>query len=609
MQENPITIMNINKANIRNFSIIAHIDHGKSTLADRLLLYTNTITDREFRDQILDDMDLERERGITIKAHAVRLIYKAKDGQEYVLNLIDTPGHVDFSYEVSRSLAACEGALLLVDASQGVEAQTVANVHLALENNLEIIPIINKIDLPIARVPEVKKQIEDVIGLPADEAICVSAKTGQGVADVMEAIVNKIPPPKKFSEDNRLRALIFDSVYDNYRGVIVYIRVFSGMIRKNMIIRMMSSNKVFEVIEVGTFKLKSIPVDYLCEGEVGYVIANIKTPQDINIGDTITDDKMPADTVLPGFKKIHPMVFCGMYPVDTNDYELLKDALDKLKLNDSSFYYEQEMSAALGFGFRCGFLGLLHMEIIMERLQREYEIDLVSTSPSVVYRLMMTDGEIVEIDNPTKFPSPNEIEAIEEPYIVVRIITPNEFIGNIMQLARDRRGECKNTETLDAERVLLTFDMPLAEIVIDFYDKLKSITRGYGSMDYEIIGYRPSDVVKVDMMVNGEIIDAFSFIVYKEKAYDKGRQVAERLRKVIPRHLFQIAIQAAIGGKIIARETISAVKKDVTAKCYGGDITRKRKLWEKQKEGKKRMKQIGKVSIPQNAFLSVLKMD
>jgi len=601
--------MNINKANIRNFSIIAHIDHGKSTLADRLLLYTNTITDREFRDQILDDMDLERERGITIKAHAVRLIYKAKDGQEYVLNLIDTPGHVDFSYEVSRSLAACEGALLLVDASQGVEAQTVANVHLALENNLEIIPIINKIDLPIARVPEVKKQIEDVIGLPADEAICVSAKTGQGVADVMEAIVNKIPPPKKFSEDNRLRALIFDSVYDNYRGVIVYIRVFSGMIRKNMIIRMMSSNKVFEVIEVGTFKLKSIPVDYLCEGEVGYVIANIKTPQDINIGDTITDDKMPADTVLPGFKKIHPMVFCGMYPVDTNDYELLKDALDKLKLNDSSFYYEQEMSAALGFGFRCGFLGLLHMEIIMERLQREYEIDLVSTSPSVVYRLMMTDGEIVEIDNPTKFPSPNEIEAIEEPYIVVRIITPNEFIGNIMQLARDRRGECKNTETLDAERVLLTFDMPLAEIVIDFYDKLKSITRGYGSMDYEIIGYRPSDVVKVDMMVNGEIIDAFSFIVYKEKAYDKGRQVAERLRKVIPRHLFQIAIQAAIGGKIIARETISAVKKDVTAKCYGGDITRKRKLWEKQKEGKKRMKQIGKVSIPQNAFLSVLKMD
>lgn len=601
--------MSLSKEKIRNFSIIAHIDHGKSTLADRLLLYTNTITDREFRDQILDDMDLERERGITIKAHAIRLIYKANDGEEYILNLIDTPGHVDFTYEVSRSLAACEGALLLIDASQGVEAQTVANVHLALENNLEIIPIINKIDLPIARVPEVKRQLEDVIGLPGDEAIPVSAKTGLGVADVLETIVKKIPPPKKYFEDNRLRALIFDSVYDNYRGVIVYIRIFSGMIRKNMTIRMMSSNKVYDVIEVGTFKLKSVPVDYLCEGEVGYVIANIKTPQDINIGDTITDDKMAADSALPGFKKVHPMVFCGMYPVDTNDYELLKDALDKLKLNDSSFYYEPETSVALGFGFRCGFLGLLHMEIIMERLQREYEIDLVSTSPSVVYRLMMTDGEIIEIDNPTKFPSPTEIEEIEEPYIFVRIITPNEYIGNIMQLARDRRGECKNTETLDAERVLLTFDMPLAEVVIDFYDRLKSLTRGYGSMDYEITGYKPSDVVKVDMMVNGEIVDAFSFIVYKEKAHEKGRQVAEKLKQVIPRHLFQIAIQASIGGKIIARETISAMKKDVTAKCYGGDITRKRKLWEKQKEGKKRMKQIGKVSIPQNAFLSVLKMD
>ncbi len=601
--------MSLSKEKIRNFSIIAHIDHGKSTLADRLLLYTNTITDREFRDQILDDMDLERERGITIKAHAIRLIYKANDGEEYILNLIDTPGHVDFTYEVSRSLAACEGALLLIDASQGVEAQTVANVHLALENNLEIIPIINKIDLPIARVPEVKRQLEDVIGLPGDEAISVSAKTGLGVADVLETIVKKIPPPKKYFEDNRLRALIFDSVYDNYRGVIVYIRIFSGMIRKNMTIRMMSSNKVYDVIEVGTFKLKSVPVDYLCEGEVGYVIANIKTPQDINIGDTITDDKMAADSALPGFKKVHPMVFCGMYPVDTNDYELLKDALDKLKLNDSSFYYEPETSVALGFGFRCGFLGLLHMEIIMERLQREYEIDLVSTSPSVVYRLMMTDGEIIEIDNPTKFPSPTEIEEIEEPYIFVRIITPNEYIGNIMQLARDRRGECKNTETLDAERVLLTFDMPLAEVVIDFYDRLKSLTRGYGSMDYEITGYKPSDVVKVDMMVNGEIVDAFSFIVYKEKAHEKGRQVAEKLKQVIPRHLFQIAIQASIGGKIIARETISAMKKDVTAKCYGGDITRKRKLWEKQKEGKKRMKQIGKVSIPQNAFLSVLKMD
>lgn len=601
--------MSVRKDRIRNFSIIAHIDHGKSTLADRLLLYTHTISEREFRDQVLDDMDLERERGITIKAHAVRLTYRDKTGEEYVLNLIDTPGHVDFTYEVSRSLAACEGALLLVDASQGVEAQTVANVHLALEHNLEIIPIINKIDLPVAQVPEVKRQLEEVIGIPADDAILVSAKTGAGVPEVFDALVQRIPHPKQYTQDNRLRALIFDSVYDNYRGVIVYIRLFSGTIRKGMNMRMMKRNTVFEVIEVGVFKPKGTPVNQLSDGEVGYVIANIKDPQDVSIGDTITDDKMPADSALPGFKVVQPMVFCGMYPVDTNDYEILKDALDKLRLNDCSFHFEPETSIALGFGFRCGFLGLLHMEIIQERLGREYEVDMVATSPSVIYHIHFRNGEMKEIDNPVHFPDPNDIDYIEEPYILVTIICPNECIGNVMQLTRDRRGECKKTETIDQKRVMLTFEMPLGEVIIDFYDKIKSITRGYGSMDYELIGYCRSEVVKVDLMVNGEVVDAFSFIVHKDKAYSRGKMVAEKLREVIPRQLFQIAIQAAIGNKIIARETISALKKNVTAKCYGGDITRKRKLWEKQKEGKKRMKQIGKVQIPQNAFLTVLKMD
>ena len=601
--------MAIEKDKIRNFSIIAHIDHGKSTLADRMLLYTNTVSEREFRNQLLDDMDLERERGITIKARAVRLNYQHKDGQDYVLNLIDTPGHVDFAYEVSRSLAACEGALLLVDASQGVEAQTVANVHLALEHNLEIIPIINKVDLPAAQVDVVKHQIEDIIGISAEDAILVSAKSGLGVPDVFDALISRIPTPKDYTEDNRLRALIFDSVYDMYRGVIVYIRVFSGMIRKGMMIRMIKRNTVFEVLEVGTFKPKATPAGQLISGEVGYVIANIKTPKDISIGDTITDDKMAAKDALPGFKLVHPMVFCGMYPMDTNEYELLKDALEKLQLNDSSFHFEPETSVALGFGFRCGFLGLLHMEIIQERLQREYDIDMVATSPSVIYKVYQHNGEMLEIDNPVHFPDPSTINYIEEPYIQVKIICPNDYIGNMMQLTFERRGECKKTETLDDSRVMLTFEMPLSEVIIDFYDKVKSLTRGYGSMDYEIIGYLPAEVSKVDLMVNGEVVDAFSFIVHKEKAHTRGRDVCEKLKQVIPRQMFQIAIQAAIGNKVIARETITALKKNVTAKCYGGDITRKRKLWEKQKEGKKRMKQVGKVQIPQNAFLTVLKMD
>ncbi|MDX9703588.1 MAG: translation elongation factor 4 [Candidatus Auribacterota bacterium] len=601
--------MAIEKDKIRNFSIIAHIDHGKSTLADRMLLYTNTVSEREFRDQILDDMDLERERGITIKARAVRLKYTHSDGTEYILNLIDTPGHVDFAYEVSRSLAACEGALLLVDASQGVEAQTVANVHLALEHDLAIVPIINKIDLPASHVDDVKHQIEDIIGISAEDAILVSAKTGLGVPDVFDALINRIPPPKKYADDNRLRALIFDSVYDMYRGVIVYIRIFSGMIRKGMIIRMIKRNTVFEVLEVGTFKPKAVPATQLSDGEVGYVIANIKTPKDISIGDTITDDKMAAKDALPGFKMVQPMVFCGMYPMDTNEYELLKDALEKLQLNDSSFHFEPETSIALGFGFRCGFLGLLHMEIIQERLQREYDIDMVTTSPSVVYHVYQRNGQMMEIDNPVHFPDPSTIDYIEEPYIQVTIICPNDYIGSMMQLTFERRGECKKTETLDSNRVMITYEMPLSEVIIDFYDKVKSLTRGYGSMDYEIIGYLPADVVKVDLMVNGEVVDAFSFIVHKDKAYNRGKEVCDKLKQVIPRQMFQIAIQAAIGNKIIARETITALKKNVTAKCYGGDITRKRKLWEKQKEGKKRMKLVGKVQIPQNAFLTVLKMD
>lgn len=601
--------MSVDKSKIRNFSIIAHIDHGKSTLADRMLLYTGTITEREFRDQILDDMDIERERGITIKARAVRLSYKNKEGVEYTLNLIDTPGHVDFAYEVSRSLAACEGALLLVDASQGVEAQTVANVHLALDHDLEIIPIINKIDLPMAQVDDVKMQIEDVIGLPADEAILVSAKTGLGIEEVFETLIATIPAPSDQWEDNRLRALIFDSVYDSYRGVIVYIRVFSGSVRRGMKIRMMGRNTVFEVLEVGVFRPNSVSVQQLCDGEVGYVIANIKNPNDISIGDTITDVKMPAKEVLPGFKVVHPMVFCGMYPVDTSDYEVLKDALEKLQLNDCSFHFEAESSIALGFGFRCGFLGLLHMEIIQERLSREYEIDMVATTPSVIFRVTLTNGDVIEVDNPVHFPTQDRIQSVEEPHILVTIICPNEYIGNIMQLARDRRGECKKTETMDKRRVMLTFEIPLSEVIIDFYDKVKSMTRGYGSMDYELIGYMPSEVSKVDMMVNGDVVDAFSFIVHKDKAHSRGKEVAEKLKRVIPRQQFQIAIQAAIGNKVIARETISAIKKNVTAKCYGGDITRKRKLWEKQKEGKKKMKQIGKVQIPQNAFFTVLKMD
>ncbi len=592
---------------IRNFSIIAHIDHGKSTLADRFLETTGAITARESRDQILDAMDLERERGITIKAHAVAIRYKADDGQTYQLHLIDTPGHVDFTYEVSRSLAACEGAILLVDATQGVEAQTIANAHLAMANNLTILPVINKIDLPSSDVDGVKHQIQEVLGLDVDDTLLISAKEGKGVREVLEAVVARVPPPSG-DPDKPLKALIFDSWFDNYQGIIVLTRIVDGSIKPGTKIRLMSNDKIFEVLEVGQFTPKRTKTERLNTGEVGYVCAGIREAADTKIGDTITDANRSTDAALPGYKEVKPLVFCGLYSTDTARFEDLRDALQKLRLNDSSFAYEPETSLALGFGFRCGFLGLLHMEIIQERLEREYELTLITTAPTVVYQVLTTKGEILQIDNPAKLPSPSAIASFEEPFIQATIITPERYVGNILQLCQDRRGTQKGLQYLDPTRVMLTYELPLNEVILDFYDKLKSKTQGYASLDYELIGYRESDLVKIDMLLNGETVDALSFIAHKDKAHIRGRQMAEKMKELIPKQMFEIAIQAAIGNKVIARETVGAIKKNVTAKCYGGDISRKRKLWEKQKEGKKRMKQIGRVEVPQEAFLALLKV-
>jgi len=593
---------------IRNFCIIAHIDHGKSTLADRFLELTHAVSARELVEQTLDDMDLERERGITIKSHPVRLHYTAQEGREYILNLIDTPGHVDFSYEVSRSLAACEGAILLVDAAQGVQAQTVANLHLAKEHGLTIIPVLNKIDLPAADVPGCIEQIVELLHIDPDEILHVSGKTGQGVPELLEAIIARVPSPAP-PQDDALRWLIFDSEYDIYKGVVVYGRIVSGTIKKGDRIRFMSSGATFDVIELGVFAPRMTPIGELGPGEVGYLTAVIRDAADVRIGDTITLDRAPAAEALPGFRQFHPMVFSGFYPIDADQYDEFKKALARLRLNDASFTYEPETSAALGFGFRCGFLGLLHLEIIQERLEREFNINLLATSPSVVYQVLLKSGELVEIDNPLKFPDPSEIEEIDEPFVDAFVVTPVERIGAVMQLALERRGTMKSTETLDAKRVILHFEMPLNEIIIDFYDKIKTVTSGYGSLDYEHIGFRPSDLVKLDILLNGEVVDAFSTIVHRERAYERGRALAEKLKEVIPQQQFAVAIQAAVGGRVIARETVRALRKDVLAKCYGGDITRKRKLLEKQKEGKKRMKQVGKVSIPQKAFLEVLRAD
>jgi GTP-binding protein LepA len=590
----------------RNFCIIAHIDHGKTTLSDRLLERTGTIEEREKQDQLLDSMDLERERGITIKAHPVTMKYLAKDGQAYRLNLLDTPGHVDFSYEVSRSLAACEGAILVVDAAQGVEAQTVANVHLALKQNLTIVPVINKIDLPNADLPTVKKQLEEILAIPADEAVLCSAKTGVGIEDVLEAIVRRIPAPSSH-EDGRLRALLFDSVFDIYRGVVAYTRVFSGSVQPGQDVKLLSTSKNYEVKEVGVFTPKPLARGRLESGDVGYFIANIKTTAEIKIGDTLTEQRNPAPEPLPGFQEIHPMVFSGIYPINTADFEHLKMAMGKLQINDAAFVYQTENSVALGYGFRCGFLGLLHMEIVQERLRREFDMHIIATYPSVVYEVIKTNGERLEVDNPSHLPDPSVIAEIREPVVECFVICPNENIGDMMQLVLEKRGEVKHTESLDTRRVMLTAVLPLNEILVDFNDKIKSLTHGYGSMDYEHTGYRAAALVKLDLLVNGEPVDAFSSIVHRDKAETRGRLLAAKLKEVIPQQLFQVAIQAAIGGKIIARENVSALRKNVTAKCYGGDITRKRKLLEKQKEGKKRMKAIGKVNIPQEAFIEVLK--
>lgn len=591
---------------IRNFSIIAHIDHGKSTIADRLLEITNTVQKREMQEQLLDDMDLERERGITIKAHPVTMQYTSKDGDVYEINLIDTPGHVDFTYEVSRSLSACEGALLVIDAGQGVQAQTLANVHLAIDRNLEIVPLINKIDLPTADVEGTRKQIEEVIGLDASEAIACSAKSGLGIDQILEKIIKLVPPPK-LRDDNHLRALVFDSHYDTYRGVMVYIRVVSGEISKGSLIKMMASDKNFEVLEVGKFRPKETPFEKLRAGEVGYMIANIKNTADVKIGDTITLQKSPAPDALPGFKNVTPVVFAGIYPIDAGDFEALREALNKLQLNDSALHIEQESSQALGFGFRCGFLGLLHLEVVFERLQREFDVDIISTAPSVIYKFTLNDGTVKEVDNPVYYPDPSQISSVEEPYVKCHIIAPNDYMGAIMALGMDKRGNLTKTETIDAKRIMLTYRFPMNEIITDFHDKLKSITKGYGSFDYEPDGYEDSDIIKLEIRVNEEPVDAFSCLVHRTKAEYKGRAICEKLVEVIPQQLFKVPIQAAIGGKVVARETIRAITKNVTAKCYGGDITRKRKLWEKQKKGKKKMKEIGKVNIPQSAFMEVLK--
>ncbi len=592
-------------AHIRNFSIIAHIDHGKTTLSDRLLHRTGTITTREMEDQLLDSMDLEKERGITIKAHPVTMLYEARNAETYELNLIDTPGHVDFSYEVSRSLSACEGALLIVDAAQGVEAQTVANVHLAMRQNLAIIPIINKIDLPHADVAQAKRQLEDILAIPGESAILASAKEGIGVDQILEAIVERIPPPKPTGARS-LQALGFDCYFDTYRGVVTHVRVFNGELAPGMEVKLLHSGRNVQVKEVGSFNPKPYPRERLDVGETGYMTANIKSPQEVKMGDTITDARHPSPA-LPGFKEIHPMVFSGIYPINTGDYDHLKTNLAKLQLNDSAFAYQSETSVALGFGFRCGFLGLLHLEIVQERLRREYNMDIIATYPSVIYRVKLTDGTVTEIDNPAFLPEPTYIENIEEPMVKAFVICPNEYIGDMMALITEKRGSVDHTETLDSRRVMLTGMMPLNEILIDFHDRIKSITRGYGSMDYEQAGYRESDMVKLDMLVNGEAVDAFSCIVHRDKAEGRGRALAAKLKDVIPRQQYAVAIQAAIGGKVIARETVGALRKDVTAKCYGGDITRKRKLLEKQKEGKKRMKSFGSVNIPQEAFIEVLK--
>ncbi len=598
----------MDRVHIRNFCIIAHIDHGKSTLADRFLELTHTLTKREMHEQVLDDMDLERERGITIKAHPVRMMYAASDGEMYELNLIDTPGHVDFTYEVSRSLSACEGALLVIDAAQGVEAQTIANLHLAMERSLEIIPVINKIDLPSADVAGVTRQIEEIIGMTEEEVLACSAKSGEGVYEILEAVVKRVPPPAA-DPAGELKALIFDCQFNAYRGAVSYVRVFSGRIARGTTMRMMSNGKTFGVSEVGIFRPAMTPIEALETGDVGYIIAGIKEAVDVRIGDTVTDDARPAPEPLSGFKDARPMVFSGLYPIEASDYEQLKDALERLRLNDASFIYEPESSVALGFGFRCGFLGLLHLEIIFERIEREFGIPTISTNPSVIYRVLRTDGAVVEVDNPTHWPDPAVIDMVEEPYILASVIVPNEHIGAVMQLGLDRRGECVETESLDTQRVTLKFEFPLSEIIVDYYDKLKSVTRGYGSLDWDFSGYRAGDMVRVDILLNGEPVDAFSMIVHRERADFRSRQIVKKLKQVIPRQQFRVAIQAAIGARIIARETVSAVRKDVTAKCYGGDITRKRKLLEKQKEGKKRMKQIGSVQLPQSAFVQVLKAE
>ena len=594
--------------NIRNFSIIAHIDHGKSTLADRLIEYTGTLSKREMEEQILDSMDLERERGITIKAQAVRSMYKARNGQEYMLNFIDTPGHVDFTYEVSRALAACEGALLVIDATQGIEAQTLANVYLALDNDLEIIPVINKIDLPSADPDHVKKEIEDVIGIDASDAVLCSAKTGLGIEEVLEAIVERIPAPEGDSEAP-LKALVFDSKFDAYKGVVLYIRVMEGRIKKGMKIRMMATGAEFEVTEVGYFKPGIVNVEELEEGQVGFFAASIKNVRDARVGDNVTDANRSAERALPRYRKATPMVYCGLYPVENSDYDNLRDALEKLQLNDASLVFEPETSTALGFGFRCGFLGLLHMDVIKERLEREYNLALITTAPNVIYEVIRTNGDVEMVDNPSLFPDPTVIDHVEEPYVNATIIVPKDYVGAVMELSQEKRGEYDNMTYLDDTRVMIHYALPLSEIIFDYFDRLKSATRGYASLDYELSGYRYSNLVKVDILLNGEPVDALSAIVHKESAQVRGRQLVEKLRSIIPRQMFEIPVQAAIGNKVIARENVRAMRKDVLAKCYGGDISRKRKLLEKQKEGKKRMKQVGSVELPQEAFMAILKMD